>query len=81
MAITTNNFPYQDGMGVNQEASHSSGTFDLPYDDPAIVNPDELASFPKVAMPGNNRQHDHESHLVNKRTTPARDGRNITRTW
>lgn len=81
MAITTNTFPYQEDMGGNLNASHASGNFDLPYDDPAIVNPDELASFPKMAMPGNNRQPDHDSHLVNKRTTPARDGRNITRTW
>lgn len=81
MATTTTTYPYQDDMGGNRQMSHSSGNFDLPYDDPAIVNPDELASFPKMVMPGNNRQPDHESHLVNKRTTPARDGRNITRTW
>lgn len=81
MAATTSFRGYQDDMGGNQEMSHSSGNFNLPYDDPAIVNPEELASFPKMNMHANNRHPDHESHLVNRRTTPARDGSNITRTW
>jgi len=48
------------------------------YEDPAIVNPGELATFPK-AVQEHHSHHHHESHLVNKRT-PVRDGRNITRT-
>jgi len=81
MAVTTTFRPNPGDMGGNGLMSHSSGNFDLPYDDPAIVNPAELASFPKVAMQGNQHHTEHESHLVNRRTTPARDGRNITRTW
>lgn len=48
------------------------------YEDPAIINPEELATFPKQVKSSSGYHH-HESHLVNKRT-PVRDGRNITRT-
>ncbi|MFP9116002.1 hypothetical protein ACLI1A_18840 [Flavobacterium sp. RHBU_3] len=81
MAATTTFRTGLNDLGGNQEMSHTSGKFDLPYDDPAIVNPAELASFPKVVMTSNNRHPDHESHLVNKRVTPARDGSNIVKTW
>lgn len=53
----------------------------LPYPDPAEVNPDELATFPKRSQqsdPGDIEE-ERESHLVNKRS-PLREGRNITRT-
>ena len=53
----------------------------LPYPDPAVVNPEELATFPKRSQqsdPGD-IEDEKESHLVNKRS-PLRDGRNITRT-
>lgn len=53
----------------------------LPYPDPAIVNPEELATFPKRSQqsdPGD-IEDEKESHLVNKRS-PLREGRNITRT-
>lgn len=50
------------------------------YEDPAILNPAELATFPKAvkAESFHHNDHHHHSHLVNKRT-PVRDGRNITR--
>lgn len=53
----------------------------LPYDDPAIVNPEELASFPKGSKITDAKEVELErkSHLVNKRS-PLREGRNITRT-
>lgn len=53
----------------------------LPYDDPAVVNPEELASFPKKADIADAKEVEKErkSHLVNKRS-PLREGRNITRT-
>jgi len=51
----------------------------LSYNDPAVINPDELATFPKEVRGDSHHHHHHESHLVNKRT-PVRDGRNITRT-
>lgn len=58
-----------------QGMSNGYGEFQFPYEDPAIVNPEELATFPKTVCTSN--YHHHESHLVNKRT-PVRDGRNIT---
>ena len=55
--------------------------FTLPYEDPAITNPQELASFPKQSEIANTKEIEieSESHLVNKRT-PVREGRNIIRT-
>lgn len=55
--------------------------YSLPYEDPAIVNPQELASFPKKSKieKASEVEKERESHLVNKRT-PLRDGRNITQT-
>ena len=50
------------------------------YPDPAILNPEELATFPKQVTIDNHHHHHHESHLVNSKRTPVRDGRNITRT-
>lgn len=53
----------------------------LPYEDPAIVNPKELASFPKKSKieKASEVEKEKESHLVNKRS-PVREGRNITQT-
>lgn len=54
----------------------------LPYEDPAIVNPGELATFPKAQMTDHNHHyhhHEHESHLVNRKV-PVREGKNMTRT-
>lgn len=47
------------------------------YEDPAILNPAELATFPPKTVKADSFHHDHHSHLVSKRT-PVRDGRNIT---
>jgi len=49
------------------------------YEDPAVLNPAELATFPPKVVKAESFHHDHyhHSHLVNKRT-PVRDGRNIT---
>jgi len=74
MGTDVNYEPGRDGQDV------TNGGFNygmLPYGDPAEINPDELATFPKqVTTDGH---HHHESHLVSHRT-PVRDGRNITRT-
>lgn len=53
----------------------------LPYEDPAITNPEELASFPKPApiADAEDVENESENRLVNKRT-PVREGRNITQT-
>lgn len=50
----------------------------VPYDDPAIVNPNELATFPKQVKLTDGHHH-HEAHHASHRT-PVRDGRNIIRT-
>lgn len=64
------------GGHPNEMNTTYGGDFKFPYEDPAITNPDELATFPKTVS--NNPYHPpHESHLVSKRT-PVRDGRNIT---
>lgn len=66
---------------VNNRENKLNKDFNLPYEDPAITNPEELASFPKNSEIADAREveHERESHLVNKRT-PVREGRNITRT-
>jgi hypothetical protein len=79
MATITNFRSESADSSGNTEMSHLSGNFSLPFDDPAMINPDELASFPKQVSAGGHLHHDHESHLVNRRT-PVREGRNITRT-
>ena len=47
------------------------------YDDPAPINPDELATFPKQVK-GNSDSHYHHHHV--HMASPVRSGRNITRT-
>ena len=47
------------------------------YDDPATINPDELATFPKQVK-GNSDSHYHHHHV--HMASPVRSGRNITRT-
>lgn len=55
--------------------------FPLPYEDPAITNPEELATFPKNSqiIDAKEVEHESQSHLVNKRS-PVREGRNIIST-
>ncbi|MHA3787616.1 hypothetical protein ACX0HA_05335 [Flavobacterium hauense] len=66
---------------ANNKENNLKKDFPLPYQDPAITNPTELASFPKSSeiTDAKEVEHERESHLVNKRT-PVREGRNITRT-
>lgn len=66
---------------VKNNQNSNSKDYPLPYEDPAITNPEELASFPKKSKISNAKEveHERESHLVNKRT-PVREGRNIIRT-
>ena len=53
-----------------------------PDEDPAIINPAELATFPKQEKRDPNVDIDAErdSHLVNKKHSPVREGRNIIST-
>jgi hypothetical protein len=67
-------------FGGQTNQRHTNDYSMMPYEDPAIVNPDELATFPKIVKTGGyHNYHDHELHEITKRT-PVRDGRNITRT-
>jgi hypothetical protein len=54
----------------------------LPYEDPALVNPEELASFPKPAPKADAADVEDESatRIVSLKSSPVRDGRNIVRT-
>lgn len=53
----------------------------LPEDDPALINPDELATFPKeMKKEDPDIDEERDSHLTSRRSSPVRDGRNITRT-
>ena len=66
------------GGSPNETSTSYSYNFTFPYEDPAIINPDELASFPKSSCPSYSGPFPHhESHLVNRRN-PLRDGKNIT---
>ncbi|KGO94326.1 hypothetical protein [Flavobacterium subsaxonicum] len=56
--------------------------FDLPYEDPAVTNPEELASFPTPAeiLSKEELDNENETHLINTRKSPVREGRNIIST-
>lgn len=66
---------------VNPQAHKTTSDTTLPYEDPAITNPEELASFPKPApiADAEDVENESESRLVNRRS-PVREGRNIART-
>jgi len=66
---------------LNQDKKHHPDG-PLPEDDPAVINPDELATFPKPVERDENVDLDaeRENHIVNKQESPVREGRNITRT-
>jgi hypothetical protein len=55
---------------------------ELPYDDPAVVNPQELASFPSPAeiADAQDVENENDIHLVNPKRNPVREGRNIIST-
>ncbi|NDI98419.1 hypothetical protein GWA97_04975 [Flavobacterium sp. LaA7.5] len=52
-----------------------------PSNDPAIINPEELATFPKQKETKKpNLEEERDSHLANKVRSEERRGRNITNT-
>lgn len=63
---------YGDQTGMSQDTRFM-------YNDPAMLNPDELATFPKQAAPDGGH-HSYQHNLHHGKRTPVRDGRNITRT-
>lgn len=76
----TNNLNPTSNTNLNADKKHPDGL--LPEDDPAIINPDELATFPKPVEQDENVDLDAEraNHSVNRQESPVREGRNITRT-
>lgn len=54
----------------------------LPYEDPAITNPEELASFPKPAPKADATEvaEESENRTVSLKRSSARDGQGIIRT-
>jgi len=66
--------------GTPVTTSHNNESYaDLPYEDPAVTNPAELASFPKAAPKADAAEIENESEnrLVNRKSSPVREGRNI----
>ncbi|MES2487691.1 MAG: hypothetical protein V4581_17305 [Bacteroidota bacterium] len=55
---------------------------DLPYEDPAVVNPQELASFPEPAeiVDAQDVENENTIHMVTPNKNPVREGRNIIST-
>lgn len=76
MATTMHNRHEQELEGGNTGMGPQSWSM---YEDPAIINPDELATFPKQAAPDGGH-HSYQHNLHHGKRTPVRDGRNITRT-
>lgn len=61
-------------------SGHDKESFDdLPYEDPAVTNPAELASFPKAAPIADAADIENETgnRLVTRKSSPVREGRNI----
>lgn len=54
----------------------------LPYEDPAITNPVELATFPKPAqkVSAQDIENENETHVINTKRNAVREGRNIIST-
>ncbi|AXG72902.1 hypothetical protein DVK85_01110 [Flavobacterium arcticum] len=73
--ITSNN-----GLPLNSNAMQNYYGDIMPYEDPAIVNPNELATFPKQIVKDDVYHNRHQHHSLHSKATPVRDGRNITRT-
>lgn len=54
----------------------------LPYEDPAITNPVELATYPAPAkkVSATDIENENESHVANTKRSAVREGRNIIST-
>ncbi|MXN89839.1 hypothetical protein GR160_01235 [Flavobacterium sp. Sd200] len=80
-SIIGNSVPVNPQKTVGISNKNTAHDPDLPYEDPAITNPQELASFPKPApiVDAEDVENESESRLVNHRS-PVRDGSHIART-
>jgi hypothetical protein len=67
-------------MDRKSEQDRLMDKFIYPDGDPAIINPEELASFPKPSKNNDyNIEAEKDNHSVTK-PSPVRSGRNITQT-
>ncbi|OYQ37343.1 hypothetical protein CHU92_08385 [Flavobacterium cyanobacteriorum] len=75
------NFTRDNSKLKNQNENQKKPDGMLPEDDPAVINPDELATFPdEVKNDDPDTEEERKSRAVNLKSSPVRDGRNITRT-
>ncbi len=65
-------------QGGNPEMSHSHNSEWQMYEDPAVINPDELATCPKQASA--DEYHKHYVNMHHGWRTTVSDGISITRT-
>jgi hypothetical protein len=65
-----------------EEIKHMAPDSTLLYDDPAVVNPEELATFPKPApkLDATELDDENQARPVSVQRSPVREGRNIVRT-
>lgn len=65
-----------------EEIKHLAPDNTMLYEDPAVVNPEELATFPKPAPKANATEisDENQAHPVSVQRSPVREGRNIVRT-
>jgi len=71
----------KDNKGLKDDRQDLTPDGRLPEDDPALINPDELATFPKeVSNEDPDIESERDSHLTNRNSSPVRERRNITRT-
>lgn len=67
--------------GLNKNTDSNANPHLLPEDDPAVINPDELSTFPReVKNEDPDLEEERDSHLANKVKGSVREGRNITNT-
>ncbi|WP_159800071.1 hypothetical protein [Flavobacterium sp. MK4S-17] len=68
-------------MATNNLNENSKGNSKPVNPNEEELNPDELATFPKQQKTENpDLEEERQSHLVNTKKSPARDGQRITRT-
>ena len=79
MATTTYDRQEPGHQGGEPEMSFAQNSGWLMFEeDPAVINPDELATFPKQVNMADHYYNNHNLH--HGKRTPVRDGRNITHT-
>lgn len=68
--------------GLNKNVDSNENRELSPEEDPAVINPDELATFPREHKTPDDvdLEEERDSHLANRVRGSVREGRNITNT-